>query len=271
MAKKPKTPSKKPDEADPKDPDDGVDPEDDDPEDDEAERAAENQRINAIVTSRVRREMKTVNSTLTALQETLAKLVEGKKPSDPEDDEDPETGEQPTGKKPPAEDPKLVRKMSKLEKELADERAARKEAEKQRQEEQEKGKRTEMRNVFSSHLTELGITDPKLLRAALNVLEEDGIMVRTETGKIAFKGVDKYGIETEFDPKIGLKSWVAGDGKSFVPAIDAGGSGTGGARGTGNGTQALSARDVQKMSPQQLASINLERACSGLPPLGEDK
>jgi hypothetical protein len=158
--------------------------------------------------------------------------------------------------------------MSKLEKELQEEKLARKQAEKERAEEQEKAKRTEMRTIFSAALQEHGVTDPKLLRAALNVLEEDGVMIRDEDGKIKFKGQDKYGIETNFDPKIGLKAWVTADGKSFVPAVDAGGSGTGGTtRGVGN--TSFTSKEFGKLTEQQKAAINLERACSGQPPLGE--
>lgn len=264
MAKK-QSPGKKPAKTEDEDTQEGTegsegsDDNDEDGEDD-------NRRINAIVTSRVKREMKQVNATLQAMQETLKALSTPKKDeeSDDEDDEDTTEG---TEKKEPKVDPKLSRKMTKLERELADEKAARKQAEKERAEEQERGKRTEMRNAFSSVLTELGVTDPKLLRAAINVLEEDGVMIRDEDGKIKFKGVDKYGIETNFDPKAGLKAWVAGDGKSFVPAVDAGGSGTGPARGTGNGTTPLTPREFKKLSAYEQASINLERACSGQPPL----
>lgn len=266
---KPKTPGKKPskteDSTDEQDQD--QDGNDDDNDDDHNDREEENKRINAIVTSRVKREMKAVNTTLQAMQETLKSLAAPKKPEDTDEDED--TDEIPTeGKKAQEIDPKLSRKMNKLEKELADERQARKTAEQEKAQEQEKAKRTEMRTIFSGALTELGITDPKLLRAAINVLEEDGVMIRDEDGKVKFKGVDKYGIETNFDPKAGLKSWVTTEGKSFVPAVDAGGSGTGGARaGGGNGTS-LTSKEIKGMSAQQLAAINLERACTGLPPLG---
>jgi len=271
MAQKKNPPGKKPsktEDDDTKETQEGSEGEEtNEDEDSEDDAEAENRRINAIVTSRVKREMKGVLATLAQLGAKLDGLAESKSKKDEEQDHD----EDEDSKKETQVDPKLSRKLTKMEKELADERAARQKAEKERAEEQERSKRNEMRSVFSSALSELGVTDPKLLRAALNVLEEDGVMIRDEDGKVKFKGQDKYGIETNFDPKVGLKSWVAGEGKSFVPAVDAGGSGQGGARGTGNGTQALSARDLKKMSPQQIAAINLERACSGLPPLGTEE
>ncbi len=234
----------------------------DDTEDDEDTAEAENRRLNAIVTSRVKREMKSVNATLLQLQETLNKLA-APKAQDPDEDDDEET----TGDKKEAQvDLKTSRKLSKLEKELAEEKQARKQAEVEKAQEQEKAKRTEMRTIYSAALQEHGVTDPKLLRAALNVLEEDGVMMRDEDGKVKFKGQDKYGIETNFDPKVGLKAWVATEGKSFVPAIEAGGSGTGGAR----NTSTVGKKEFDKMDPKQRAAINLERACGGLPPLGEE-
>lgn len=262
----PKKKKQKPE--DPNELDDKTTEDPDDEDDDDKDAAeAENRRLNAIVTSRVKREMKGINTTLQAMQEQLTKLTTPKEEGVDEEDEN-EDGTPRTVT--PKEDPKLARKMSKLEKELAEEKQARKQAEANAIQEQEKAKRNDMRGVYSAALTDLGVTDPKLLRAALNVLEEDGVMIRDEDGKIKFKGQDKYGIETNFDPKIGLKAWVATEGKSFVPAIDAGGSGTGGSRGTGNQSTSISAKEFSRMDPKQKASINLERACSGLPPLGEE-
>lgn len=235
-------------------------------ESDEDTAEAENRRINAIVTSRVKREMKGVLAQLTALGEQITKLAPAKKDPDEETSEESEETEG-TPKKDQLVDPKLSKKMDRMAKELADEKAARKKAEMERAEELERSKKSEMRGAYQSVLTELGLTSPRLLRAALDQLEQDGVMIRDESGKIKFKGVDKYGIEQEFDPKAGLKAWVTTEGKEFMPAVDASGSGTGGAQGIGNSK--FTSKDVKGMDPKQLASINLERACSGLPPLGE--
>ena len=258
-----KTPQKKPSqkpEDDNTDDQDGTDGEDGDDKEDDSQD--ENQRINAIVTSRVKREMKAVNQQLAALTEMVGKLGTGGKK---EDDEDGDTDEE-TPKQEVKVDPKLTRKMSKLENELKEEREARKKAEKESAEKEERAKGIEMRTIFESALTEHGVTDAKQRRAALLVLEADGVMIRDEDGKPKFKGVDKYGIETLFDPKAGVKSWVLGEGKNFAPAVDAGGSGTGGSR-QGLGNTAISKGEYGKLTPQAKASIELERASQGLPPL----
>lgn len=262
-APKGKKPQDTDEDQDPKEQEGSEDTEDD--EDNEDDAAEENRRLNAIVTSRVKREMKAVNQTLQAMQETLKSLATPKADTEDDDEDSAES------KKETQADPKITKKISRMEKELAEEKLARKKAEEERTQELERGKKAEMRGAFQSVLSEYGLS-PRLMRAALDQLEQDGIMVRDDDGKPKFKGQDKYGIETLFDPKAGLKAWVSSEGKEFVPAVDAGGSGTGGSiRGTGNGTQALTAKDLKKMTPQQLASINLERACSGLPALGEDQ
>lgn len=94
-------------------------------------------------------------------------------------------------------------------------------------------------------------------------------MVRDEeSGKIKFKGQDKYGMETLYDPKVGVKQWVLSEGKAFIPAVDAGGSGTGAAR-QGLGNTNLTKGEFQKLSPQQKAAIELERASMGLGPVDQ--
>jgi hypothetical protein len=228
----------------------------------------ENRRLNAIVTSRVKREIKGVLGELAALKGLIEKISTPVKKD--EDDGEGEGGEgeggEGEGKK--LETDKTAKKLSRLEKQLAEEKDARKAAEKAREEEAEKAKKTEMRNLFGSLLTEFGCTDPRLNRAALVILEEEGIMVRDEDGKIRFKGVDKYGIETLFDPKAGLKEWIAKDGKSFVPAVDAGGSGQGGSgQGIGIGNTRFTAKDLKNLSPKEIAQINFDRSFQGLPPL----
>lgn len=260
----PKGGKKKPeDEQDPKEPEGTEDPENEEEEDEEEED--NDRKINAIVTSRLKREMKPLLSQLAALSQKLDTLGQTPKKDETDEDEDQEP-------KQPKEDPKTAKKLTRLEKELAEEKAARQKAEKEKVEEAERGKRNEMRSVFAGILTELGIASPRLQRAALDQLEQDGIMIRDEDGKVKFKGQDKYGIEQNFDPKAGLKTWIQNDGKEFAPAIDAGGSGTGGTvRNLGPNGGNLTSKEFNKLSAQQKAAINLERACTGLPPLGEDQ
>jgi hypothetical protein len=257
-AKKPD--SKKPDDEDTDSPEGGEGDEGDEGEDEQDQ----NQRINAIVTSRVKREMKAVNSQLQAMMQKLESMSAPKK----EDDEGDEGDEgEPDKKAESKQDLKSQRILTRLQKELAEEKDARKKAELAQKEEQAKAARQEMVSAFDAALTEHGVTDPKLRRAAIMSLEADGVMVREEdTGKVKFKGTDKYGMEVLYDPKAGVKQWVQSDGKSFIPAVDAGGSGTGGAR-QGIGNTSLTKGEYSKLSDQQKAAINLERACSGQPPL----
>lgn len=268
MAKQKNPPKKKLEDAD-EDQDSKETESDSDQDDDDGDDEAEaNRRINAIVTSRVKREMKSVNQTLLAMQETLKSLATPAKSDSTDDEDSDDLTDSKDSKKEAQVDPKLSKKLSRMERELADEKAARKKAEEERTQERERGLKAEMRTIFQSHLTEFGLTSPRLMRAALDQLEQDGVMFRDEDGKVRFKGQDKYGIETTFDPKVGLRAWVAGDGREFVPAVEASGSGTGGSvRGTGNSNQSFTQKDLKKMSAAQLASINLERACSGLPEL----
>lgn len=259
MAKTKTPPGKKP-----VDPDE--DPEDtEEQEEEQADPEEQNRRINAIVTSRVKREMKAVTTQLTQMQEMIKNLAIPKTPDeDSEDDVDP--GESPAAKKARVvADSKQAKQLQKLQQELAEEKSKREQAEKSRVEEHDKSRRQEMVNLYDSALQEQGVSDPKLRRAALITLEQDGLMMRDEDGKVKFKGTDKYGIETNLDPKLGLKSWVNGEGKSFVPAVDAGGSGGGGSRGVD--TAKLTKGEFGKLSPGQKASIELERAMTGQPPL----
>lgn len=256
-----KTPAKKPD---PKKTDEETEETEETTEETEEAEEDDNQRINAIVTSRVKREMKAVNAQLAQLTEMMKTMASKKsEESEEETEETEETTEKPQAKP----DLKTQRQLTKLQKELQEERDARKKAETAQKEEQAKAARQDMLSQFDAALTEHGVTDPKLRRAALMSLEADGYMVRDEdTGKIKFKGQDKYGIETLYDPKAGVKQWVQTEGKSFIPAVDAGGSGTGAAR-QGVGNTNLTKGEYSKLSAQQKAAIELERASSGQPPL----
>lgn len=262
MAKQ-KTPGKKPQSKNTEDPKpkDGEEEneEEENEEEEEEDPQEQNRRINAIVTSRVKRELKGITAELATVKGLLEKLANPK--------EEEEEGKETPGEEGKEEtDSKTAKKLTRLERQLAEEREARKAAEKSREEEADKAKRSEMKNLYASILTEYGCTDPNLNRAALVILEENGIMVRDENDKIKFKGADKWGVETLLDPKVGLKTWIAGDGKSFVPAIDAGGSGTGGT-GQGLGNTKFTSKDLKNLTPKQIAEINFDRAFTGQPAL----
>lgn len=258
-----KTPARKPDPKSEDENTEGQEGQEGEDGDDKDDSQDENQRINAIVTSRVKREMKAVNQQLQAVMQKLETMSPKKEDADEDDDTDVEGQD----KKEVKPDLKTQRQLTKLQKELQEERDARKKAELAQKEEKDKSARQEMVSQFDAALTEHGVTDPILRKSALRHLEAEGYMVRDEdSGKIKFKGQDKYGLETMFDPKAGVKQWVLTEGKSFIPAVEAGGSGTGAAR-QGVGNSNLTKGEFSKMTPQQKASIELERASAGLPPL----
>lgn len=229
-----------------------------DPEGGAPDAGDEAQRINSIVSSRIKREMKAVNSQLAQMAEMLKKFAPPSDPDDEDDDSD-DAGEPRTEGKvtsEPKPDIKAQRRLTRLERELAEERKARAEAEKARSEEAERAKRNEMRSSYSAVLTELGVTSPRLLRAALDQLDQDGIMTRDEDGKIRFKGLDKYGIETLMDPKVGLRQWVSSEGKEFLPAVEASGSGQNPRAARRNG-------GAENLTPVQKARMAFNKAFHG--------
>jgi hypothetical protein len=264
---KPKTPPKKKPDDDEDDKPDGEKPDgDDDDEDDD-------RKINAIVTSRVNRALKPLLKEITGLKEALTKAT-AKPDSDDEDDDDADDGETPpaAGKKPEGKPSKgESRKLSAMEKRLkaAEDRADA--AEKAQKEAADKAKLQEENSTIYAALAKAGISDPKVQRAVASTLREDELIVRDEeTGKIRFKSVDKYGTEDLVDPESGLGKWLKSDGKAFLPAVAAGGSGAGGsALRNAAGSQQTKA-DLSKLSKRERAVIDLERASSGLPPLGQD-
>ena len=236
--------------------------------DTETDPEEENKRINAIVTNRVKREMKPLLQMMQQMQETMKSMAPKKDEDEEETEEtDTETETAQTQKKPaPKANDATSKRMTRLERELAEQKARAEKAERERAEQAEASKRQEMRNIFQGALAEYGIKDPLLLEAALDRLEKTGQMFRDEDGKVKFKGVDKYGIDTNFDPRVGLKTWVEKEGKSYVPAVEAGGSGSGGARNGGEHTN-MGKSQYAKLSEVEKARIELDRASQGLPPL----
>lgn len=261
---KPKTPPKqsknppKPDDDEEETPGEGDEEEDDDEDDD--------RKINAIVTNRVNRALKPLTKQIADLTAALA--AKAKPESDDEDDDDEEETPR-SSKKGKSGVPD--KKLTALEKRVkdAEERAAN--AEKAQQEQAAKAKIQEENAVIGAALQKAGITDPKVVKAITLSLREDELIVRDEeTGKPRFKTVDKYGSEDLVDPEVGIGKWIKTDGKAFVPAVQASGSGAGG---TGlqqtNGTK-MSKAEISRLDAKQRAAIELERASRGQPPLGED-
>lgn len=263
MAKQ-QTPSKKPKNAPPPDDDEtdgeGNDEGDEDEEDDD-------RKINAIVTNRVNRALKPLQKMIGDLTSKLDSLSKPKEPEGDSEDEEEETPAPSKKGKSGAESKKLTA----LEKRVkdAEERAA--QAEKAQQEQAAKAKIQEENAVIAAALQKAGVTDPKVVKAITLSLREDEMIVRDEeTGKPRFKGVDKYGQEDLVDPEAGIGKWLKADGKAFLPAVPAGGSGAGGRDASSVARPGATKANVSQMSAREKAAIELERASMGLPPLGQD-
>lgn len=253
-----KKPVKKPDnrQADPdEDPDE--DPDDEDPDDEDQDAA--NKRINAIVTSRVNRAMKPIQKQLGDITKLLAaKNAEAEDP----DPEDPEDQPESPGKKKSGKPDKQLEALHKRVKDSEDRALA---AERLQKEQAEKATRAQEDDLVRVELVKHGITDPKLQRAAIHAMREDGFISRDEdTNKVKIKITDKYGTEDFVDPIKGVEKWAKADGKSFIPAVNTGGSGATPPNGPGS---QHTKTDISKMSDKQKAAIELERASQGLPAL----
>lgn len=245
-----KTPPKKNPPKNP--PDDDQDDDQDESGDDEADRDLDN-RINSVITNRLKRWGDTFAK---RMEETLAKSLAGVKPAESQTEGDDQEGDQtPAGKK-----AKLDPKLSKMERELAETRKQLQEEKEAKAKADEQAKRAQERSILEQSLTEAGITGT-LRGGALALLLGEGRIVRDDEGNVKFKGQDKYGQEVLIDPAKGVKDWAKTDGKAYVPAIDAGGSGGGNANGK------LPKADVSKMSDRERASEEIRRATLGLPPL----
>jgi hypothetical protein len=229
-------------------------------EDEDADR-----KINAIVTNRVNRALKPLTKTIESLTAKLEEMTKAKSTSS-EEETDEEIEEEPS--KPVKGKGKPNKQLTALEKRVkdAEERAAA--AEKAQTEAAEKAQRQEENVAIGAALAKSGISDQRVIRAVTLSLREDGLIIRDEeTGKIKFKTVDKHGYEDLVEPEVGLGKWLKGDGKSFLPAVPAGGSGAGNTnlqtpRGAG-----MNKQEISKLSAREKAAIDLERASTGLPPL----
>ncbi len=210
-------------------------------------------RINSIVTNRLKRWGESFSKTI---EGTITKAL-ASKPVEIED-EDGEVEETTKAKgKVPKPDPKL----SKLERELTETRNALKAEQDAKKDAEEKGKRNEERTILDSVLAEAGITDKALRSGAQAMIMGDGKIVRDEDGKVKWKGQDKYGQDVLLDPTIAAKAWVKTDGKSYQPAVDAGGSGA------GRSSNSMPKGEWNKLSDREKAKEEIRRATLGLPPV----
>lgn len=227
--------------------------EDQDSEDSDKEM---NDRINSIVTSRLKR---WGDQFASRLEQTIAKQLASVAAPKTEESDETEVDAAPVKKSKP--DPKL----SKLERELAETRRALEEEKTAKAKSDEAKARSEERSALEAALTDAGVTDKTLRGAALALLTSEGRIVRDEDGRIRWKGQDKYGSDTLQDPSLAAKAWAKSDGKAFMPAVNAGGSGSGPAS---NGK--IPKAEIDKMTARERAGEEIRRATLGLPPLGDD-
>lgn len=233
----------------------------------------ENRRLNAMVTGRVKRALAPMQKTLEALTARLEQLNKpsGSDSDDSDDgddgDADQESAPAPT-KRSRGADPK-DKKLSSLEKRLKDAEDRASKAELATKQEQEKRSRHEEDQVVSAALQKAGITDPRVVKAITLTLRSEDLITRDEeTNRVRFKVTDKWGSEDFVDPDSGITKWIKNDGKVFLPAVSASGSGAGGSNTANPSTGVgLSKDHYNKLGKVEKARIEIERASQGLPPL----
>lgn len=224
-----------------------------------------NRRFNAAITSRVKRELKPLQDTIAGLKTLVETLSKSREEEDEDDDQEESP---PPAKKGKGSGSGESKKLSAMERRLKDAEDRATKAEQATKDQEAKAKRQEEDSTIIAALQKAGISDPKLARAALLSLRADEVITRDEeTGKIRFKHVDKYG-EDFVDPDVGIGKWIKGDGKVFIPAVQASGSGAGSVNSANPAAgSGLSKDQLSKLSKVERARIEIERASSGLPPL----
>lgn len=222
-------------------------------------------KINAIVTNRVNRALKPLSKLIEGLN---AKIDSMSKPKEGDDSDDPDDEEDTEPQRPTKRGSKPNKQLTALEKRVRDAEERAQNAEKAQKDQAEKALRQEEDSAITAALQKAGITDPRVAKAITLSLRADELIVRDdETNKVRFKSVDKHGYEDLVDPDTGLGKWLKSDGKAFMPAVAAGGSGAGGTASQQVGRANMSKQEIGKLSPREKAAIDLERASRGEPPL----
>lgn len=177
---------------------------------------------------------------------------------------------------PPKDEPKpddTAGKLASLEAMLKSERQARMDADKAREDSENRRKLDEQRGAVATALRDAGV-NPTMARAAQALLEAEGRVVRDDSGAVGFKTVDKYGGERVAPLGDGLAEWFKGDGKPFIPAKQVGGSGAGPSKTpAGGGTKPAPKPPTPEERGQDAiaaARADLARALMGQPPADEE-
>jgi hypothetical protein len=155
--------------------------------------------------------------------------------------------------KPRDEEPKAATeadaRIQALQKRLDDEVKARKAEADKREEEQRARARDAEQQALDGALRRAGIVDEDLLQAASSLLRGK---VKHVNGQIRFATKDKYGDDSDTDVGEAIKAWAESpQGKKFVPASGAEGSGTRSNRGSQPGAN----RDAKGTAADAQAAI----------------
>ena len=125
-----------------------------------------------------------------------------------------------------AADSEWKKKLDQLQRKFDEESEARKKAETEREAERQTAKREEERAVLASALRKNGVDEARVKAAGALLYLEDKRVVRDADGKIVFKKALKGGDFEDVSVEDGIADWVkSDDGKVFLPAKGAGGSG----------------------------------------------
>lgn len=175
---------------------------------------------------------------------SLAKFQEAKEAEATEKQEEQAAkGPDAKGELPPA----YKAHYDRLEAQLKAEREERLKAEKAREDVEKARRRDEERSTAAEHLRKHGISDARISGALAVLHTERGAIARSEDAKrIVFKSKDKYGNDVELALDEGLQQWLKTDeGKEYLPARDARGSGGAGGKANGQSSKDGSMSDGQ--------------------------
>jgi len=123
-------------------------------------------------------------------------------------------------------DDPTAKRLKALEDQVAQERKGREEAEAAR-------KRDSLHTAAREALVKAGVPADRV-RHAMATIIQDGVLAETSDGKPGWRGKDRFGVETVLPVEDGARAWVAtDDGKAFIPARGANGTGDGAGGGPG--------------------------------------
>lgn len=175
--------------------------------------------LNGAMTNYSQRQTKAMEKFIRdAVQAAIGPLAESLAKAKAPEDEAPV----PAGK---ANEPEWKLEMARMQKRLEQSEKAREEEKRAREQERQERMRSEEISVLTDSLRGVGVSDEVLLSASRAMLRDR--LARDAAGAVIIKGqVD--GMDTDIPVKEFLKGWAKSDeGKRFLPAREAKGSGAG--------------------------------------------